>query len=556
MQWFPAKIEKSRQKWLFIFRLITNIFLTVIVVILHYNKQIPDILGYWSDVITIVTILSFGMATAHYLVWPKLFGPAIQVTIQLLSDIIWASVLIILTGGYESTFTFLFLIVVINSGFLGGLKVSFIAATLSAGAWAGIVDFHYYGYLPGLPPLGEYLSNTELVVSILVNAGACYMVAILGGQLSSQLELSSQALITSQSTLDRLSELNDNIIHSIDSGLITMDNQERVLSINHAARELLRLSAGEVVGRPIRFFFPELDYLEKFPLKFPHVRDLGTGLRFSHIRPVDKVEITLELNMMALLDENNEPWGSLMVLKDLTTINQMEAEIRRKDHLASMGKLAAGLAHEIRTPLASMKGSWHMILSQNLTGEDQRRLMQIIGREMERLDQLVNEFLAFARPPVGNPQPLDLLELVTDQLEILKSWKRDNADISINSEPVAPVFFDKRQLSQVVWNLLQNAIEAADDSRGIKIKVDISTQNCLAGTVGLLVTDYGKGIQEEEMKNIFEPFYTTKPKGTGLGLATAWTMLKNGGGDIAVRSIPGVQTVFTMTLPLAGEKRI
>jgi signal transduction histidine kinase len=295
--------------------------------------------------------------------------------------------------------------------------------------------------------------------------------------------------------------------------------------------------------------------LDKLPLKFPHVRDLGSGLRFAHVRPIDKVELMLELNMMALLDENNEPWGSLMVLKDLTTINQMEAEIRRNDHLAAMGKLAAGLAHEIRTPLASMKGSWHMLSSLNLTGEDQRRLMQIIGREMERLDHLVNEFLSFARPPVGNPQPLDLFTLVTDQLEILKSWKRDEADIIVNSEPVPPVYFDKGQLSQVIWNLLQNAIEAADESRGIKIKIDITTQNCLAGTVGLVVTDYGKGIKEDHIKNIFEPFYTTKPSGTGLGLATSWAMLKNGGGDISVRSIVGVQTVFTLTLPLAGKEK-
>jgi two-component system sensor histidine kinase PilS (NtrC family) len=535
---------------------LTNIFLTVIITLIHLNGRTPDILGYWSNVVTVVMVMSFGFAVAHYLVWPMLFGPPVQITIQVITDIIWASTLIALTGGCESALNFLFIIVVINSAFLGGLKVSFIAATLSTMAWAGIVDLHYYGYLPGLPPLGEQMGPSELAVTILVNTGASYMVAILGGHLSTQLELSSQALVSSQSTLDRLSELNDNIIHSIDSGLVTMDNDDRVLSINHAAREILRLSAGEVIGRPWRFFFPELDHLEKIPLKIPHLRGIDQGLRFAHVRPVDKVEIILEMNMLALMDENNEPWGSLMVLKDLTSMSQMEAEIKRNEHLAAMGKMAAGLAHEIRTPLASMKGSWHMILGQAVKPEDQRRLMGIIGREMERLDVLVNEFLSFARPPVGNPQPLDLLELVADQMEIIKSWKRDELDLSVSREDGVPlVFFDKSQLSQVVWNLLQNAIEAADSTRGIKIRIDIKAGDGLRGPVRLLVTDYGKGIKDEHVKSIFEPFYTTKASGTGLGLATSWAMLKNGGGDISVRSIPGVQTVFTITLPAAeGEE--
>ncbi|MDR2350371.1 MAG: PAS domain-containing protein [Deltaproteobacteria bacterium] len=552
MQWFPGRIEKSRQKWLFVFRLITNIFLTVIIVLIHLNGRTPDILGYWSNVITVVMIMSFGFAIAHFLVWPMIFGPAVQVTIQVIVDIVWASVLIVLTGGCESAINFLMIIAVINSAFLGGLKISFMAATVATAAWALIVDLHYYGYLPGLPPLGEYMTSSELAVNIMVNTGASYMVAILGGYLSSQLELSSQALVTSQSSLERLSELNDNIIHSIDSGLITIDNQERILSINHAAREILRLSSGEVIGRPWRFFFPELDRLEKIPLKFPHVRGPNPGLKFSHVRPVDKVEIMLEMNMLALLDEENDPWGSLMVLKDLTAISQMEAEIKRNEHLAAMGKMAAGLAHEIRNPLASMKGSWHMISGQNLGPDHQRRLMLIIGREMERLDLLVNEFLSFARPTAGSPSNLNLAELVRDQVELLKSWKRDELDISVNGDEALPeIFFDKSQLAQIVWNLLQNAIEAADDSRGIKINIDMNARDSHSGTVNLSVTDYGKGISEEHVKSIFEPFYTTKPNGTGLGLATSWSLLKKGNGDISVRSIPGVQTVFTVTLPVS-----
>ncbi|MDR1165315.1 MAG: PAS domain-containing protein [Deltaproteobacteria bacterium] len=552
MDWFPGKIEKSRQKWLFGFRLLTNIFLTVIIVLIHLTGRTPDFLGYWSNVITIAMVMSFGFALAHYLVWPRFLGPAWQIAIQVLTDILWAFVLIIITGGCESALVFLFIIAVFNSAFLGGIKVAFVAATLATGAWAAIVDMHYYGYLPGLPPLGEFVSSSDLAVNILVNTGASYMVAILGGHLSSQLNLSSQALVSSQTTLDRLHELNESVVHSIDSGLITMDSLDRILSINQAAREILRLSAGEVLGRPWRFFFPELAHLERIPLKRPHLHGGAEGLRFVHRRPIDKVEVILELNMLALVDEDNERWGSLMVLKDLSAISQLEAENKKNEHLAAIGELAAGLAHEIRTPLASLKGSWELILSQNLRGEDQTRLTRIIGREMNRLDNLVNDFLSFARPPTGHPQALRLRELLEGQTQILKSWKRDEAEINLAPGADPLVFFDEGQLSQIVWNLLQNAIEAADPQRTLVIDIAIQASR-VPGYVDLSIRDNGKGIAEEHVKRVFEPFYTTKPQGTGLGLATAWGMLKKGTGNITVSSTPGAFTVFTLTLPLAQD---
>jgi two-component system sensor histidine kinase PilS (NtrC family) len=556
MQWFPRKIEAGRQKRLFIFRLMTNIFLTFLILLIHLNGRTPDFLGFWPNVITAVMVMSFAMAALDYVAWPKFLGPGGQITIQVITDIMWASSLIVLTGGFDSALLFLFIIVVINSAFLGGLKVSFIAATLSTFAWAGIVDLHYYGYLPGLPPLGEFLSPSELAVNILVNTGASYMVAILGGSLSTQLELSSQALVKSQSNLDRLSELNDNIVHSIDSGLITTDNLDRVLSINQAAREILRVSSGEAIGRPWRFFLPELERHLQIPMKYPHQAVEGSGIRFKHIRALDKAELFLELNTLALVDENNEPWGKLLVLKDLTAFSQMEAEVKRNEHLAAMGKLAAGLAHEIRTPLASMKGSWHMMLGQSLPAEDNRRLMQIIGREMERLDHLVNEFLAFARPTTGNPQAIDLYGFTDDMVRILESSRGGELDISLTKDFVPPVYFDPDKLRQIVWNLLQNALEAADPDRRLKLTLTLKNSEASPGNVELVVADNGKGIEEEPLKHIFEPFYTTKTKGTGLGLATAWSLLQKGNGNIAVSTTPNRGTVFTLTLPRfnAGQK--
>ncbi|MDR2338891.1 MAG: PAS domain-containing protein [Deltaproteobacteria bacterium] len=548
MQWFPRKIEPGRQKRLFVFRLMTSIFLTFLIILIHLSGRTPDFLGFWPNILAVAMVMSFAIAVADYVVWPKLFGPGGQIVIQVVTDIIWASGLIALTGGFDSALLFLFIIVVINSAFLGGLKVSFIAATLSTFAWAGIVDLHYYGYLPGLPPLGEFLSPAELAVNILVNTGASYMVAILGGYLSTQLEISSQALVRSQSSLDRLSELNDNIVHSIDSGLITTDNQDRVLSINQAAREILRVSSGEVIGRSWRFFFPELKDMASIPIKHPH-QAMGGGIRLRHVRALDKAELDLELDVLALLDENNEPWGRLLVLKDLTAISRMEEQVKRNEHLAAMGKLAAGLAHEIRTPLASMKGSWLMILGQGLPEEDTKSLMRIIGREMERLDHLVNEFLAFARPSTGNPEAIDLYDFMEDQVRMLRGAGKGELAISLSQDFVPPVWFDPNKLRQIVWNLLQNAIEAEDPGRALSLAITLKNSESEPGSVDLIIADNGKGIEEEHLRHIFEPFYTTKSKGTGLGLATAWSLLQKGNGNIALRTTPNEGTVVTLTLP-------
>jgi two-component system sensor histidine kinase PilS (NtrC family) len=550
MLWFPKTIEKSRQKWLFAFRLITNIFLTITIILIHINGRTPAFLGYWSNAIVLAMIMSFGLAVAHYKIWPSFLGPGPQIIIQMASDILWATVLIVLTGGCESAIVFLFIIVVINSAFLGGLKISFIAATLSTGAWAAIVDMHYYGYLPGLPPLAESINASELALNIMVNTGASYLVAILGGHLSSQLDISSQALVSSQISLDRLSELNENIIHSIDSGLITTDNADRILSINQAGRDILRVSSGEVIGRPWRFFFPELEHLERIPSKRGHSGDSLEGLRFRHVRQVDQAELVIELNIMSLVDEDNEAWGRLLVLKDRTAMSQMEAEIKRSEHMAAMGELAAGLAHEIRTPLASMTGSWHMLNDQSqLASEDKSRLMLIIGREMERLDLLVNDFLSFARPPAGTPQPINLNELVDDQIRVLGSSRSEEAEFVLNLDPIPQVYFDKGQLTQVIWNLMQNAIEAALPGKKLRMEIRTAMSELRPGCVAMTITDNGRGIPEEHVKHIFEPFYTTKPHGTGLGLSTVWGIIQKGNGHISVRSSPGHETSFTLTLP-------
>jgi two-component system sensor histidine kinase PilS (NtrC family) len=555
MQWFPDTMDKSRLRLVFLFRIIVNTFLAVLSLLIYINGRAPDVFGYWSSAVSVTLALSYVMAASHRYVWPELMGPPPQIAIQVASDVLLASAIIILTGGCESPLSFAFVLVVINGVFLGGPRLAFVTATVTTVSWAAILDLHYYGYLPGLPALGEVMGATELALNILVNTGASYAVAVLGGRLASQLDISSQALTSSQTSLDRLSELNENIIHSIDSGLITTDNDGRIHTINKGARDILQVSPAAVLGRDWLDLLPELAGPGPLSGEGGLVPGRLDGLRFKHSRAADGAELVLELSVMTLNDYHDESWGRLLVLKDQTAMVQLESEIKRSEHMAAVGRLAAGLAHEIRTPLASMTGSWEMILNHALDDAAQGRLMSIIGREMQRLRDLVDNFLSFARPSAGNPQPVDLNRLIDDHVHVFSSWKGLEADIIVDRGDIPEVWFDYGQLSQVLFNLIQNALEAGVPSRRTRLRISTFQEPARPGLATLTITDNGQGISEENVKRIFEPFFTTKSHGTGLGLAMVWGIVGNGNGAISVTSTPDVQTTFTVLLPTRLEPR-
>jgi signal transduction histidine kinase len=195
-----------------------------------------------------------------------------------------------------------------------------------------------------------------------------------------------------------------------------------------------------------------------------------------------------------------------------------------------------------------------MILSQTLKPEDQNRLMIIIGREMDRLETLVGDFLSFARPSAGNPQPIDVNSLIEDQVHIFSSWQGAKSIISVELNDTPSVFFDYGQLSQVIFNLMQNALEAAVDTRSPMVSVTTSVDLVRPDYVSVEISDNGSGISEDNIKRIFEPFFTTKSKGTGLGLAMVWGIIMRGKGHVSVRSSPNVLTTFTVLLPVAKNQ--
>lgn len=551
--------KTPQRRWLMVLRLVISTFLLLSLSLLKSHGDPLHLSRDWFEPGLAALGFYYLLAIIYYYLPAGGRAASFNTAAQVLADLSLAICLTLITGGGDSPFSFLFIIVIINGSFLGGIRTALVVATFSAALWGAMITLQDSGHLSQwMPDLGlasYYLSGynsgdiSARLIRILINTGFCYLVAFLSGHLAGQLFISRTALVQSQAHLDHLANLNENIIQSIDSGLITMDHNGLILTVNRAGLEMLGRRLDEMRGRPWQLFLPELEPV------MPHsartrtlIYDSG-GLRFEHLREADGRELVLELTLLALSDSDGEIWGRLFVLKDLTSLSKMEETVRKAEHLAGLGELAAGLAHELRTPLASMTGACHMLSEQSLDLEDQKRLINIIGREMERLAKLTSDFLSFARPAVANPRVFDLPSLISDQLKLCRHAKMEGVTVESDLKPTPPVFFDQDQCVQVFWNLLRNAVEAGEKRAEFKIIVETGLDPVWPDHVALKVSDTGPGIPHENMQKLFEPFFTTKTTGNGLGLATVSRILHAGNGHITVASAHRGLTTFSAYFP-------
>ncbi|KXS56580.1 MAG: hypothetical protein AMR96_01840 [Candidatus Adiutrix intracellularis] len=546
----PDRVPKViQQRWLMVLRLVISFFLLISLVLIKIYGHVQDISLEWFEPgLTAVGLYSL-LAVTYYILPGLGRASAFHISAQVMADLVLPICLTLITGGSDSPFSFLFIIAIINGSLMGGTRVALAVATFSAAIWGGLITIQDTGFpetwlLPGLklslPPIMAKRLASELstrLVRILINTGACYLVAFLSGHLAGQLLISRRALVASQANFGRLADLNEHIIQSIDSGLITMDQSGIVITVNRAGLDIIGGEIQDIAGRPWQLFLPQLIHV--LPSIWHNWATLSStgGVRFEYVRQRDGRELTLELNVLALTGANDDLWGHLLVLKNLTSLIQMEAAVRKAEHLAAIGEMAAGLAHELRTPLTSMTGAWHLLSgTEPPEPEDHLRLIGIIGREMERLAKLTNDFLSFARPARANPRKLDFTVLVADQLNIFRHSKREGIRLEIRLNPVPPVFFDQDHFSQIIWNLLTNAVEAGEKQTELRIIVETDLDQDWADHVVFRIINDGPIIPKEYLPKLFDPFFSTKSSGNGLGLATVNRLLNEGGGHITVSS--------------------
>lgn len=476
---------------------------------------------------------------------------------QLLVDVCIVTSLVSWTGGADSIFSFLYLPISLYGSILFERKGAYGAALLSSIGFGvalalaeGLGTRALYG---GVEP------RAPLTALWIVQAGALLVVALLATGLLRELHWAGQRLEESASDLQRLRNLHERTVESLTSGLLTVDPAGTITSLNPEARRILALQAGDALGVPIE---------ELLPGSTPLLQRGGDRMQL-HFEGPDGDERHLGLSASVLRDAEGEPAGHVVIFQDLTDVRRMEEELRRSERLATAGTLAANMAHEIRNPLAAISGSIEILRDERgPTSEpgQRRRLMDIVLREVVRLDQLIADFLLFARPAPPKPEPIPLRDPVDETLEVYEAARPSNVSVEVEIPPGLLVLADAKQLRQMLWNLVLNASQAMEE-RGGRLRIaargaapapqepGAEHRNEPAGRswVELRVEDTGPGIAPDVMSHVFDPFFTTKKGGSGLGLANVHRIVEAHGGTLVLDSRVGEGTTFVLGWPAPEE---
>jgi two-component system sensor histidine kinase PilS (NtrC family) len=457
---------------------------------------------------------------------------------QIAGDVLSASGLVYLTGGAESIFTILYPLAIVNAAISLSRRGAMVGAATASAAFCVLALLMEHGVLnPPAPFLDRPpLPTGQLVLSLAANVSAFFLAAALSAHLADALQGARKELARRETQLTALSALHESIVHSITSGLLTIDGSRRITFLNRAGEEIIGVRVAEITGEPLAERFP--DFADALGRTQP-------GRGESRVCLADGATRLLGYSVAPLVDAGTPAApGYVIVFQDLTPFREMEEAMRRNDRLAAIGKLSAGLAHEIRNPLASMCGSIELLgHAPGLTDKD-RRLMEIVLREAERLEALVRDFLGFARPQEPLLTAVDAGAQLEGALAIFRGEVTNRGlTLGADIEPAVLVRADPAQLKQVIWNLLSNAADATEAGGRVSVRLHRAGAHAV-----LEVEDTGLGISSEDLPHIFDPFFTTKEKGTGLGLALVHRIIERHGGRIEVRSEPGSGTTFRIEL--------
>jgi two-component system sensor histidine kinase PilS (NtrC family) len=373
---------------------------------------------------------------------------------------------------------------------------------------------------------------------LVVNIAAFYLVAFLGSYASEQTRKTRVELRAKQNDLIKLEALNEWIIQSITSALITLDDEGRIILFNPAAEEIFGIPAAQAVSRPLDEVLPSLREAMGNGLK----GSIGHGAGKKPYVPMDvpyvrsdgeKMFLQTSVSPLSLPGGNQR--GQILFFQDMTAMRQIEAEMKKVEGLALAGQLAAGIAHEIRNPMASISGSIQILKEGLKKDAMSSRLMDIILREISRLNHLVSDFLLFARPKAADVQAFDLNELIRDSLELFRNRGEWSHKVNVETALNGPLRIesDPEQIKQLLWNLYLNAFDAMTEGGTLHIATDeVDDKRAQRRYARITIRDTGKGFSKEALDHLFTPFFTTKEGGSGLGLAIVKRIVEGLRGEV------------------------
>ena len=550
---FRAKLKK-----LLLFRLMLAVFFLVLTLAVQSSRN-ADLLSSIFHPLYFFSCILFLFTIVGALCLERIRRLERFAWVQILFDLGAVTVLVYMTGGIESSFSSLYMLVIISSALLLNRRASLLSASACALVYGLLLDLQYFEWIYPLQLVsasGPQRDSGTYFVSILMNTAGFFLVAFLAGYLAEELRKSSRRVQEREKDLFELATLHRSIVQSMSSGLLTVDLEGRIIFSNSAGERILGIRSAEIEGRSLTELFPAIEIPQ-----LPRVRAEAGEKPASRMETVytnpQGAQTTVGYSASILQDERGEAFGWTMIFIDLTKLKAIEEHIQRMERLGLAGTFAAEIAHEIKNPLAAMSGAMQMLQGEMGENALHKKLMGIVQREIERINSLVNEFLWMARgsPKSARVEDVPVCSLIEEIIALLRARKQVNASHSIitdfHARPVVPI--DPNHLQRVLWNLFVNALEAMPGGGELSISVhidDLPEGSDRAARID--IGDTGSGISNEALKRIFDPFFTTKPNGTGLGLSIVYQLVEKAGGQIEVsRPEPGDKTVFSLFFPIS-----
>jgi len=489
----------------------------------------------------IITVVGLtGVYCVARLAWKNYLA---QARIQFVFDVLLVTWLVWLTGNANSPYAALYIVIISVASFFVGPRAAMITSIGCVAAFNACA----------LLPLGSGGFSSEATANTIQFVGlsdvSFLVVGLLAAKLAYRQTRSDLQLAATARSLADLRALHERIVESIRSGVITTDLQGHIYTFNAGAEEITGYKSSEVRGQDASIFFGDMTRLIADSMNAAATGKASPRFQADCLTP-NGLALRLGFTIAPLFAESGETSGMVITFQDLTNVRALEETSRRQDRMAAVGRMAASIAHEIRNPLAAMRGSIQMLRAEMDGRTEQAQLMEIILRESDRLNKIVADYLNYARPRPAELKNVDLKALVTDTFKLLR-----NSDEIVDGHllkedlPARPAIVsgDPEQLKQVCWNIARNALKAMPMGGTFRV----SLKEVEDGRLRLSFTDSGCGMTREQVEHLFEPF-TSTTGGTGLGLSIVYQIIRDHSGTINVRSRQGQGTTITIELPVSS----
>ncbi|MDH5491723.1 MAG: ATP-binding protein [Myxococcales bacterium] len=461
--------------------------------------------------------------------------------VHTIAELVVTTGLVYLTGGAGSVFSILYGIAILMAAMTSGPRASAATGLFTLLLYNSLTICLAMGWLPAPPdqdPRHYLLADSALAFALLSHTMGLSLVTVLAGVLAERLRLTGGALEVAERSVASLTRLHADIVRSVSAGLMTTDLEGRVQTVNPMTVSLLGRSAEELEGQMASALLP----LELPPIPARPTRCAGQA------QGADGTPIEVGCTVAPLLAEDHRIEGSVISFQDVTEIRRLRRSAEAAERHAVLGRLATGLAHEIRNPLGSISGSVQLVSGAAGLDAQDRRLLEIVVSEVDRLDDLVETMLQVGRPRELRVRAFDLSAMVSETLEMARRSNVPGADIRFEFEPPAaelPSRGDPDLLRQVLWNLLKNAAQASPPGGRVQVSATLRAE----GGFRLEIADEGPGIPEHERERVFDVFRSGRKHGVGLGLALVRQIVEAHGGRIEIARAAGGGAVFRIDLP-------